>query len=76
MTYSQIFKEIYSENKKFMRAYITFCLVISIFAFGTGNLTFASQSYSTTEIISILSGNGGGFVTALIQLFLQVFFRV
>lgn len=49
MTYSQIFKEIYRENKRFIRAYMTVCLIFSILAFGSWNPAFAGSSFTTAE---------------------------
>lgn len=63
MTYSEIFKEIYYNNKKFIRAYTTICLVFSIFAFGSGNLVFASQ-ISAENIFD----NGGSFGSMLMPI--------
>lgn len=67
MTYSQIFKEIYYENKKFIRAYVTICLVFSILAFGDGNLAFASNGFTTVEIVSTLGGSFGKVVAPVAQ---------
>lgn len=70
MTYSQIFKEIYFENKKFIRAYVAICLVFSILAFGSGTLAFASNSFTTVEVVSALGGNFGKTFAAGAQGFL------
>lgn len=65
MTYSQIFDEIYSENKKKILSYITICLLFSVFAFGTGNMAFASSDFTTSEIVTTLGGSGGAMLAPL-----------
>ncbi|MGN0431947.1 MAG: DUF4126 domain-containing protein [Lachnospiraceae bacterium] len=70
MTYSQIFKEIYYENKKFIRAYVAICLAFSILAFASGNLAFASNSFTTVETVSTLGGSFGKVVAPVTQSFL------
>lgn len=70
MTYSQIFKEIYYENKKFLRAYVTICLVFSILAFGSGSLVFASNNFTTSEIVGSLGGNFGKMIMPVVQSYL------
>lgn len=69
MTYSQIFKELYYKNKKSIYIYVTVCLVFSIFAFGNGNLVFASDSFTTPEIVNAL---GGSFGEKLFVPFVQI----
>lgn len=67
MTYREIFKNIYYENKKFIRVYIALCLIFSIFFFGSSRIAFAGQNYNATEIISIVGGNGGVAIVPLLQ---------
>lgn len=67
MTYSQIFKEIYFENKKFIRAYVTIFLVFSILAFGSGNLAFASNDFTPVEVVSTLGGSFGKAIAPVAQ---------
>lgn len=59
MTHSEIFKEIYSNHKRFIIVYVTICLIFSIFAFGNGNLVYASNGYNTTEVVTTLGGSFG-----------------
>lgn len=65
MTYLQIFGEIYQKKKRFILAYVTFCLIFSIFAFGNGYSVFAGGDFTTTQIISTLGGSGGQMLAPL-----------
>ena len=65
MTYSQIFSEIFSKNKRKFLAYITLCLFFSVFAFGSGKMAFASSDFTTAEIITTLGGSGGAMLAPL-----------
>lgn len=65
MSYAQIFGEIYRKNKKWIITYVTICLVFSIFAFGNGTLSFADNSFTTTEMINSLGGSGGKLLAPL-----------
>lgn len=66
MTYLEILKEIYYENKKSILAYLTVCLVFSIFMFGAVNFVHADNSYSTEQIMGAFGGNAAvGLITTL-----------
>ena len=65
MTYLQIFSEIYRKKKRFILAYVTFCLIFSIFAFGNGYSVFADSDITTTQIINTLGGSGGKLLAPL-----------
>ena len=65
MTYFQIFSEIYKKKKKFIVAYVTFCLLFSILAFGNGNSAFATESFTNAEILTTLGGSGGKMLAPL-----------
>lgn len=71
MTYSQIFKEIYRENKRFIRAYVTACLIFSILAFGSWNPAFAGSSFTTAETVEALGGSFGKMAAPFIQGYLE-----
>ncbi len=70
MTYPQIFKEIYYNNKKFILTYITICLIFSVLAFGNGNTAFATATYTTTDVVTTLGGNFGVIVAPIAQTYL------
>jgi len=65
MTYFQIFGEIYQKKKKFIVAYVTFCLLFSILAFGNGNNAFAASEFTSAEILTSLGGSGGKMLAPL-----------
>jgi len=67
MTYAAIFKEMYYNNKKFIRACLTFCLVFSVLAFGNSLYASASGDYTGTEVISVLGNTGGAYLAAILQ---------
>ena len=65
MTYFQIFGDIYQKKKNFIVAYVTFCLLFSILAFGNGNTVFATESFTNAEILTTLGGSGGKMLAPL-----------
>ena len=67
MTYSAIFKEMYFNNKKFIRACLTFCLTFSVLAFGGSLYAHANGTYTGTEVISALGNTGGIYLATLLQ---------
>lgn len=69
MTYSQIFKNIYYDNKRLLRVYLTIALVASVFLFGSTEMLFASQEFTTEEVVTALGGNFGVLLVPLMQTF-------
>lgn len=66
MSYLEILKEIYYENKKSILTYLTLCLVFSIFMFGAASFVRADNSYSTEQIMGAFGGNAAvGLITTL-----------
>ena len=63
MTYKQIFREIYAENKWFIRIYLGISLCISIFLFYAGGTSFIAGAAALTEEETNLLG--GSFTTLL-----------
>ncbi len=70
MTYSQIFKNIYHDNKKLLRIYLTICVVASVFFFGTTEVLFATEDFTTSEVVATLGGNFGVLFAPFMQSFL------
>lgn len=67
MTYAAIFKEMYFNHKKFIRACLTFCITFSVFAFGSSLYASAGETYTGTEVISVLGNTGGAYLAAILQ---------
>ena len=65
MTYSQIFMELYRKRKMQIFAYITFCLLFSILAFGNEIAVFAAGEITSAQILSTLGGSGGKLLAPL-----------
>lgn len=70
MTYTAIFKEIYYNNRKFIRTYLTICLVFSMLAFGNGGVSQAGSDITSTEAISTLGGEFGALIAPLAESYL------
>ena len=70
MTYSQIFKNVYYDNKKLLRIYLTICVVASVFFFGTTKVLFATEDFTTSEVVATLGGNFGVLFAPFMQSFL------
>lgn len=68
MIRSNIFIKFYQNNKKWILAYLTLCMIFSLFAYGTVGGNQASAQ-STTEVVSTLGGNFGVAAIPLIQNF-------
>ena len=64
MTYREIFREIYHDNRRFIRTYVILCLVISMLAFGGVSRVQAGDTPAAQEMLSseeMLSSVGGSF---------------
>ena len=70
MTYSHIFKNVYYDNKKLLRIYLTICVVASVFFFGTTEVLFATEDFTTSEVVATLGGNFGVLFAPFMQSFL------
>lgn len=68
MTYSQMIKEIYRENRKWIRLYAVFCLVFSVFAFGGTSVSYAGYQ---PEMIATLGGSFGGMLLPLVMRYFE-----
>ncbi|MBR5596116.1 MAG: hypothetical protein IKW30_01755 [Lachnospiraceae bacterium] len=67
MAYSEIFTEIYTENKKEIRIYIMFALAFSILAFSSGNVVYATATLGTAGTIMALGGQGGAILAPIVK---------
>lgn len=56
MTYRQIFGEIYTRNKSFIRMYLCFSLVLCVFFFSTGRVSLAAGNSLTETENTVLGG--------------------
>lgn len=68
MTYLQMIKEIYRENRKWLRFYVVFCLMFSVFAFGSGSLSYAGYQ---PEMIATLGGSFGSMLLPLVMRYFE-----
>lgn len=71
MTYTQILKEIYLENKKWIYIYLTICLVFSMLAFGNVNISHAADAVTATDAVSALGGDFGKVFAPVTQGYLS-----
>ena len=71
MTYTQMIKEIYFENKKWIYTYLTICLVFSMLAFGNSNMSSAADAVTATEAVSALGGDFGKVFAPVTQGYLS-----
>lgn len=71
MTYLQMIKEIYNENKKLLRLYVVFCLMFSVLAFGSGSLVYAKQQGYHPEMIATLGGSFGSMLLPLVMRYFE-----
>lgn len=67
MSYLQIFKEIYCKNRKLILAYVTFCLVFSVFAFGNSRLAMADGNGNAAGMAASLGGSMMPVVLPMVQ---------
>lgn len=68
MTIKRMFGKIYRKNRKLILAYITLCIIFSMFFYGYSEGNHASAK-STAEVVSTLGGNFGVVSVPLIQNF-------
>lgn len=70
MTYTDIFKEIYINNKKFIYVFLTFTIVFSFFSFYSYKGTYATiemNELNETDSLELIGGDAGKVLAALLS---------
>ncbi len=67
MRYTDVFKEIYRDNKKWIYFYLTLCLTFSMLAFGNPYLVQATEAITVTETVTALGGEFGALFAPVAQ---------